>query len=166
LESEKLVTIWQRYGGGVNFMVADNDMNELCNCKKLRSAARHITRFYDASLSESGLRATQYSILAYLEHREPKTMKELANLMVMDRATIGHNLRPLERDGLIMIQVSETDRRARIVSITDEGLKRLALGRPGWERAQAEFESQFGAEYVASMRKMMNEVARFNFDIE
>lgn len=64
-------------------------------------------------------------------------MLELAELMTMDQATIGHKLRPLERDGLITIQVSETDRRARIVSITDEGLKRIELGRAGWDRAQA-----------------------------
>ena len=42
----------------------------------------------------------------------------------MDRATVEHNLRPLERDELITVAVSEADRRVRIVSITDEGLKR------------------------------------------
>ena len=67
----------------------------------------------------------------------------------MDRATVGHNLRPLERDELITVAVSEADRRVRIVSITDEGLKRVAVGRPGWDRAQAEFESYFGAERAA-----------------
>lgn len=40
----------------------------------------------------------------------------------MDHATVGHNLRPLERDELITVAVSEADRRVRIVSITDEGL--------------------------------------------
>jgi DNA-binding MarR family transcriptional regulator len=54
--------------------------------------------------------------------------------MTMDRATVGHNLRPLERDELITVAVSEADRRVRIVSITDEGLKRVAAGRPGWDR--------------------------------
>ena len=61
-------------------------------------------------------------------------MLELAELMTMDRATVGHNLRPLERDELITVAVSEADRRVRIVSITDEGLKRVAAGRPGWDR--------------------------------
>lgn len=140
-------------------MATIDDIPGLCNCTKLRRATRHITRFYDACLSESGLRVTQYSILGHLNHRGPKTMMELAELMTMDRATIGHNLRPLERDGLITIQVSEADRRARIVSITDEGLKRIELGRAGWDRAQVEFELQFGTEYAASMRQMMDEVA-------
>jgi DNA-binding MarR family transcriptional regulator len=85
--------------------------------------------------------------------------------MTMDRATVGHNLRPLERDGLITAAVSEADRRVRIVSITDEGLERVALRRPGWDRAQAEFESCFGAERAAAMRQMMDQVVGRNFDI-
>ncbi|QGQ97357.1 MarR family transcriptional regulator [Paenibacillus psychroresistens] len=138
---------------------------EFCNCTKLRRASRHITRFYDACLAESGsgLRATQFSILGYLKQRGPQTMIELAELMTMDRATIGHNLRPLERDGLVSIQVSERDRRARIVSITDEGLNRIAIGIKGWDRAQAEFEKQFGSELAKSMRNMMDDVVGINF---
>ncbi|CAH1222452.1 hypothetical protein PAECIP111891_05346 [Paenibacillus allorhizoplanae] len=138
---------------------------ELCNCTKLRRAARHISRFYDTCLAESGsgLRATQYAILGYLKNRGAQTMNELAGLMTMDRATIGHNLRPLERDGLVNIQVSERDRRARIVSITDEGRSRMELGRLGWERAQAEFEEKFGKDHAGSMRNMMDEVIGINF---
>jgi DNA-binding MarR family transcriptional regulator len=147
-------------------MADDIDIPGLCNCTKVRRAARRITRFYDSCLSEAGVRATQYSILGHLKHRGPKTMLEIAELMTMDRATVGHSLRPLERDGLITIEVSKADRRARIVSITDEGLKRVALGRTGWDRAQAEFESQFGAGHASSMRQMMDQVVGCNFDIE
>ena len=138
----------------------------LCNCTKIRRAARHITRFYDARLSESGLRVTQYAILGHLKHRGPKTMLELAHLMTMDRATIGHNLGPLERDGLVTIEVSKTDRRARIVSVTSAGLKRITLGRPGWDRAQAEFETHFGVQGVTAMRQMMDQVVSCDFGIE
>ena len=82
----------------------------------------------------------------------------------MDRATVGHNLRPLERDGLITAAVSEADRRVRIVSITDEGLERVALRRPGWDRAQAKFQSCFDAERAAAMRQMMDQAVGCNFD--
>ena len=90
-------------------------------------------------------------------------MLELAGLMTMDRATIGHNLKPLERDGLISIEVSEKDRRVRIVSVTESGIERIALGRPGWDRAQTEFEKQFGANSVLAMRQMMDDVAECDF---
>jgi DNA-binding MarR family transcriptional regulator len=140
-------------------MATDLDIPSLCNCTKIRGAARNITRFYDACLAASGVRVTQYAILGYLKHRGPKTMLELARLMTMDRATIGHNLRPLERDGLVTIQVSEKDKRARIVSVTQAGLECIARGRPGWDRAQEEFERVFGSGNTASMRQMMDQVA-------
>ena len=143
-------------------MVTDIDIPGFCNCTKVRRAARHITRFYDACLAESGLRATQYAILGHLKHRGPKTMLELAELMTMDRATVGHNLRPLERQRLITIEVSQLDRRARIVSVTGEGLQRIALGRPGWDRAQAEFETEFGGENAVAMRQMMDQMVGCN----
>jgi DNA-binding MarR family transcriptional regulator len=143
-------------------MVTDIDIPGLCNCTKVRRAARFITRFYDACLAESGLRATQYAILGHLKHRGPKTMLELAELMTMDRATVGHNLRPLERQRLITIEVSQLDRRARIVSVTEEGLQRIALGRPGWDRAQAEFETEFGGENAVAMRQMMDQMVGCN----
>jgi DNA-binding MarR family transcriptional regulator len=146
-------------------MSTDIDIPGLCNCTKVRRAARHITRFYDACLSESGIRVTQYAILGHLKHRGPKTMLELADLMTMDRATVGHNLRPLERDGLVTIEVSKTDRRARIVSVTNAGLERIALGRPGWDRAQAEFETQFGVRDAAAMRRMMDQMVGCDFGI-
>jgi DNA-binding MarR family transcriptional regulator len=146
-------------------MSADIDIPGVCSCTKVRRAARHLTRFYDACLSESGVRATQYAILGHLKHRGPKTMLELAHLMTMDRATVGHNLRPLERDGLVTIEVSKTDRRARIVSVTNAGLERIALGRPGWDRAQAEFETQFGVRDAAAMRRMMDQMVGCDFGI-
>jgi DNA-binding MarR family transcriptional regulator len=142
----------------MSIVVNDFDMPRLCNCTKLRRAARHVSRFYDAQLAASGLRITQYAILGHLAHLRP-TMLELAELMTMDRATIGHNLRPLERDGLVKIEVDAKDRRVRRVSITEAGLERLALGWSGWRRAQAEFEAEFGAEQAAALRQVMDRVA-------
>jgi DNA-binding MarR family transcriptional regulator len=138
------------------------DIPGLCNCTKIRRAARHISRFYDACLADSGLRATQYAILGHLKHRGPKTMLEVAELMTMDRATVGHSLRPLERDGLVTIAISQADRRARIVSVTPQGLERIERGRAGWDRAQAQFENLFGD--TAEMRNMMDKVVECELD--
>ena len=77
---------------------------EDCNCFAVRSAARHISQFYDQFLAPIGLRTTQFSILAKLKQRGPLTINALANDMVMDRTTLGRNVLPLERDGLIRIE--------------------------------------------------------------
>jgi DNA-binding MarR family transcriptional regulator len=71
---------------------------EDCNCSAVRSAARHVTRLYDQLLAPTGLRVTQFSILAKLTRRGPLTINALAEDMVMDRTTLGRNIRPLERE--------------------------------------------------------------------
>ena len=144
-------------------MRRDPEPRSRCYCTTIRRAARHVTRFYDSCLADCGLRVTQYSILGSLKHHGPMTMLQLAHLLTMDRATIGHNLRPLERHGLVAIRKSEQDRRARIVSVTDAGLQRIARGKPGWDRAQAEFERLFGSAKLATLRRMMDQVVEQEF---
>ncbi|UVO38303.1 winged helix DNA-binding protein [Bradyrhizobium arachidis] len=86
------------------------------------------------------------------------TMANLANIMTMDRATVGHNLRPLERDGLLKIRVSEEDRRVRQVTITDRGREMLFAAHPAWQKARAGFESAFGVREAGHLRELMKRV--------
>src|SRR5690242_14052443 len=53
-----------------------------CNCLALRQAARHVTQFYDQYLASTGLRTTQFSILAKLRRLGPMTINRLAAEMV------------------------------------------------------------------------------------
>jgi hypothetical protein len=80
---------------------------EICNCAALRQAARRVTRFYDEALAPTGLGVNQFSILARLSRVGPSTIQDLARLLVMDRSTLGHLLRPLEKRGLVKLDVSE-----------------------------------------------------------
>ena len=66
---------------------------EECNCFAVRAAARHVTQFYDQVLAPTGLRTTQFSILAKLKRLGPLTINTLARDMVMDRTTLGRTCR-------------------------------------------------------------------------
>jgi len=86
-----------------------------CNCLAIRQASRHVTQFYDQLLAPSGLRTTQFAILSRLQRGGPMTINELAAALVMDRTTLGRNILPLEREGLIEIGAGASDRRRREV---------------------------------------------------
>src|SRR5258708_21692209 len=95
-----------------------------CTCGSLRKASRRISQFYDTALAPVGIKSTQYSILSEVDRgsREgPVTMCELATAMVMDRSTLGHNLKPLERDDLVVLKLSADDRRKLYLDITSKG---------------------------------------------
>jgi DNA-binding MarR family transcriptional regulator len=143
----------------------DNDESRFreCNCLAIRQAARHVTQFYDQLFAPTGLRATQYAILSRLRREGPMSINTLAGLLVMDRTTLGRNILPLERDGLIEVAKSDADRRRHELRLTEAGLKlhRAALAR--WEEAQTRFGAVFGEERAAALRDLLREVAASDF---
>jgi DNA-binding MarR family transcriptional regulator len=140
-------------------MPVDNSPSaEECNCFAVRAAARHVTQCYDQFLASSGLRTTQFSILAKLKRKGPLTISELAESMVMDRTTLGRNILPLERDGLIRIEAAASDRRAKALRLTKDGEKRLEAARRGWHAAQQRFEAVFGVKRAAELRSLLRGV--------
>ena len=129
-----------------------------CICLAVRQAARHVTQFYDALLAPSGLRTTQFSLLAKLRRQGPMTINALAAEMVMDRTTLGRNVLPLERDGLIRIESGPCDRRSKQLHLTKRGEKRLELAVQRWVEAQTRFESAFGSGRTSELRGLLREL--------
>jgi DNA-binding MarR family transcriptional regulator len=130
-----------------------------CNCLALRQATRHVTQFYDRFLALSGLRTTQYSILARLQRRGPMTINALAAELVMDRTTLGRNILPLQRDGLIAVGPGKYDRRRKELRLTAAGIARFHAGRKGWHEAQTRFETAFGVKRARDLRTLLHTVA-------
>ena len=92
-----------------------------CACSTLRRAARAVTAAYDAALAPSGLRITQFGILRKLAHFGPLPVTRLAAEAALDRSTMGRNLNPLERRGLVRIKVGNADQRERVAYLTAAG---------------------------------------------
>lgn len=124
-------------------------------------ASRRLTQLYDDALAPSGLKSTQFAILSELVRRaaSPPTMRELADVLAVDRSALGHNLRPLERDGLIALETSEADRRRRHVVITVEGKTRYRAAISHWQRGQDRFATVFGASRAAALRSTLLAIA-------
>jgi DNA-binding MarR family transcriptional regulator len=133
-----------------------------CTCGSLRKASRRISQFYDAALSPIGIKSTQFSILAEVERGSaagPLSMCELATAMVMDRSTLGHNLRPLQRDDLLSLKLAVTDHRKRHVALTRKGRATLQRARRLWRTAEGRFEKIFGKRHAAELRAVLINIA-------
>lgn len=149
--------IWTRKGVGMTSDIEPKP--EICNCLAVRQAARHVTQFYDVFLLPAGLRATQFSILAKLRRLGPLTITALAAEMVMDRTTLGRNIRPLQREGLVAVASGRRDLRSKEVRLTETGLDRLRAAVAGWSEAQERFDAVFGAERTAALRNLLHIVS-------
>jgi DNA-binding MarR family transcriptional regulator len=133
-----------------------------CNCAALRKASRRMSQFYDSALAPAGLKSTQFAMLAEIERRAeaPPTIRDLAEKLVMDQSTIGQNLKPLEREGLISLVTDASDRRSRRVKLTKAGRSKLAAALPLWSIAQEQFENGFGKAAAAELRTVLGTIAR------
>jgi DNA-binding MarR family transcriptional regulator len=133
-----------------------------CTCGSLRKASRRISQFYDTALAPVGIKSTQFSILSEVERGSAAGevfMHELAAAMVMDRSTLGHNLRPLERDRLLVLRQTPSDRRKRHVELTPKGKSVLVRARRMWRMAEGRFESIYGKKSAADLRAVLLNIA-------
>jgi DNA-binding MarR family transcriptional regulator len=133
--------------------------SETCNCYAVRAAARHVTQYYDQFLAPTGLRISQFGILTRLKIYGPLTISELAEKMAIDRTTLGRNIQPLQRDGLVVIAPTAADRRAKEIRLTAPGSTRLEAARERWKMAQAQFETSFGSDRAAELRALLRTVS-------
>jgi DNA-binding MarR family transcriptional regulator len=136
----------------------------LCNATALRKATRRISQMFDDVLAPAGLRSTQRSILAHIARAGVPTMGELAAALVLDRSALAHNLKPLERDGLVAMRPDTSDRRSRRVALTTAGMTKLKSSMPLFVEAQRRFESAFGAGRAEELRRVLVDVAALEFD--
>lgn len=134
------------------------DRDIVCNFSAVRHASRHMTRFYDQCLAPLGVRSNQFSILRLLYKNDGVSVNALAQLIAMDRTTVGHAIKPLERDGLITIRVDPADRRSRLLNLMPDGRQLAEEGLPIWQAAQRTFEAQFGEVSAKAMRAAMSRV--------
>ena len=71
---------------------------------------------------------------------------------------MGHNLRPLLRDGFVEISIGKNDRREHIVAVTRQGYRTHTRALAAWRRAQTAFEEAVGEREASDLRDLMNRI--------
>lgn len=129
-----------------------------CTCLKVRSLARRVTQLYDDTLAPSGLRITQFGLIAQARRPRggtPPTVSELAALLHTDRTTLTRNLRPLIAAGLLRLDHGE-DARSKAVVVTDAGEAAFRGAREHWRRAQSRVRALGGASEIARLEEAID----------
>ena len=130
------------------------------DCFAVRQAARYISQLYDRHLAQVGLTITQFSLLSRLKRTGPMTMKQISDVMRMQRTTLVRTIQPLRRNGLVSSEAQGAQGRALSIAITAAGEERLKAGREHWYAAQAEFEQRFGEQRAAALRSELFAITR------
>ena len=134
-----------------------------CFNRSLRRSSNQLRRLYDEALAPCGLRGHEFGILAAVARNGSIGILELADVFLIDRATIRYRLAPLEKAGLVAVVPDRRDKRARRVELTVAGTRKLAEATGPWQAAQARFESLVGAEAAQGLREVADRVAAPTF---
>ena len=132
-----------------------------CTAGAVRRAGRRLLHMYDTIIAPTGLRQCQYGILSALNGRGAAlpSVQELAEELVLDRSTLGQNLRPLERDNYVTLLTDPRDRRVRLIALTKLGIAKFKEAQPYWQTAQDRFEEVFGKKESAELRAVLLGIA-------
>ncbi len=114
-----------------------------CTSARLRRATRILSQAYDAALKPSGLKGTQFTLLATLNKTGELPLSQLAEVLGMERTTLTRNLKSMISKGFIEV-VQDDDHRVRLVSMKSEGAKVLQQATPYWKDAQVHAVGKLG----------------------
>jgi DNA-binding MarR family transcriptional regulator len=146
--------------------VSEQPSQGVCTCAAIRQVSRHMTQLYDACLAPFGLTVNQFSILSRLRRTGPRSINTLAREMLVDRTTLGRNVRPLEREGLLELAPDAADKRSWALTLTPAGVKRVESAREGWKKAQQRFEQAYGSERASELRRLLNAAVETELSVE
>lgn len=94
--------------------------------------------------------------LGFTSH--PSTMTEICHRVRVQWPTMVRVVEGMERDGLIERQDNPTDRRSKLLTLTDEGRKVIARIQPTLDRERAALLAQFSDEELAVCEKMLRRI--------
>ena len=141
------------------------ELAEACTCTHIRKAARVITQFYDTFLQPTGLRMTQFIVLVVVALSEQETVMRLAEKLAMDRSALARSLKSLEDQGLLIVEPG-SDRRTRLVRLTEQGRHALTRTLPSWRQAQEQLVTRFGEEQARLLLAELKSVESLSKTIE
>jgi len=125
-----------------------------CVCNTLRMVTRAVTQLYDDVLRPSGLRVTQFSILAAIARMGEANLKVLEDTLAIDQTTLTRSLNLLERDGVIE-RASHPDGRIKAMRLTSKGRRALEVARPLWAQAQDKVLRELGTKAWADAQRRL-----------
>jgi DNA-binding MarR family transcriptional regulator len=126
-----------------------------CTNFKLRQLTRRVTQHYEKHFAGTGLKITQYSLLAHIDRFGPLQPSELARRMDMDLSTLSRNLQPVIAAG--WVEMTEgPDARSRMVRITDTGRELRRNAQRRWKAAQLSLNEKLGETTVAALHTLLD----------
>ena len=135
-----------------------HEIRDQCLCLATQRAARRLARRFDRLFAPLGLTNGQFSMLVALSGQWRPRLGELADFLGMDSTTMTAAIKPLEKRGLVALQVDEADARVRRPSLTEEGRAVVAKAVPLWREEHAKVQAELVGQDAAALAGVLKDL--------
>jgi DNA-binding MarR family transcriptional regulator len=112
-------------------------------------------------LEEAGItdvRPTHGCVFRFV-HGDGMRLTELASRAGLTKQSVGEIVDDLAKLGYLERYPDPTDKRAKLIRLTTKGLKAQSIGFSLFEQLEADWAEAFGADRIAALRSLLEEVA-------
>jgi DNA-binding MarR family transcriptional regulator len=140
-----------------------------CTHTSLRRAGRQLTQLYDEAIAPSGLTSAQAMLVSQIyELRDESegagpSLQKLARRLAVQISALTHALRPLVRDGLVVVSPDAHDRRTKRAVLTPQGLTQTCQMYSLWSQTNQRIEGVLGPGKTDQLRELADLVASPDF---
>ena len=133
-----------------------------CVLRHVARASRAVVAAFDPAFAPLGLTGHQYNLMTTLNNMKELSVGTLASMLGMDPSGVPRAIRPLVDQNLIQVERG-SDRRQRVLSLTDEGRDRLIAATKVWTGVQSELMDTIGSDrwlnLISELRDVRNAAA-------
>ncbi len=123
----------------------------------------HVAIFHE-ECGDFGITPVQFGLLTILNRKSPLDQVTLATEVGIDRSNVADVVARLEGRGLVIRRANPSDRRTRLVSITDDGREFRAHVQKCMEIAQERFLAPLDDEKREAFMLLLRELIEANND--
>ena len=131
------------------------EVRDTCLCFAAQRAARELARRFDRAFADLGITNGQFSMMTAMGGMGQPKLGDLARFMGMDHATVTAAVRKLERDGLVTLKEDAKDRRARRVSLTNDGIITVERAVLVWRIEHLKMKLEMGETDMPELRAQL-----------
>lgn len=130
-----------------------------CAYANLKLLSRVVGTLYDEALRPVGLRASQLALMWAVAGLEPVELGELGRVTLTDQTTLSRTVEKLRQARLLTVRTG-SDRRVRIVSLSNAGWIRFRDAMPLWETAQMRARKLLPLDDVRNLARRVHKASR------
>jgi DNA-binding MarR family transcriptional regulator len=135
-----------------------HEIRDQCLCLATQRAARRLARRFDRLFAPLGLTNGQFSLLVALSGRWTPRMGELAEFLGMDSTTMTAAMKPLEKRGLVVLEVDDADARVRRPRLTQVAREVVAQAVPLWREEHARIQVELVGQDAAALARVLKDL--------